>query len=39
MIYLTYSSNVIEIMESDSEAAETENEALSDDEYEFPVSS
>jgi hypothetical protein len=37
MIYLTYSSNVIEIMESDSEAAETENEALSDDEHESPA--
>jgi len=38
MMYLTYSSNVIEVMESTSEAAEDENDLSNEDESEFPAS-
>src|SRR5947207_3521145 len=38
MMYLTYSSNVIEVMESNSEAAEDENDLSNGDESEFPAS-
>ena len=38
MMYLTYSSNVIEVMKSNSEAAKDENGLLNGDESEFPAS-
>ena len=38
MMYLIYSSNVIEVMESSSEAVEDENDLSNGDESEFPAS-